>query len=62
MKEKQIDALVWKVVERLFSNGTGEEAYRLVLMSADGNNLGGWSRHGAATQIAKVLESEPPTP
>jgi hypothetical protein len=33
-----------EVLDRLFTNGFGEQAERLVLTSRDGRNLGGWCR------------------
>src|SRR5258706_14489467 len=49
--------LVQKIVDRLFTNGAGQRARRLVLTvdSPTGRDLGGWSEAGAASQIEAAL-------
>jgi len=44
-----------KAVEDLFQNGMGEKAQRLVLMSQDGRNLGGWSKEPLIDQLCRSL-------
>lgn len=39
-REKMLD----EFIDRLFTNGVGDEAYRLALTSEDGRDLGGWGR------------------
>lgn len=47
MNEKQVDELV----EKLFRNAFGEQADRLVLMTADGKDLGGWCKKAIKDRI-----------
>lgn len=49
------DDLVERIVEALFTNGSGDRARRLVLTAADGRDLGGWSETGAAACVRAVL-------
>lgn len=39
----------------LFTNGQGDKAERLVMLDADGKDLGGWSPLGMASRIAGIL-------
>jgi hypothetical protein len=45
-----------QIAERLFTNGAGEKAYRLVLMTHDGRDLGGWGVGPAADVIERAIE------
>lgn len=51
-----------KIVDDLFVNGQGQEAERLVLMSCDRKDLGGWSRRAVVDRIVQALNEQPPTP
>jgi hypothetical protein len=44
-----------KIVADLFVNGNGDEAHRLVLMTADGRDLGGWCRQSVVDRIAEGI-------
>jgi hypothetical protein len=47
-----------EIVEQLFTNGFGNVAERLVMLSANGRNLGGWSQDAVRDQVLKVLEEQ----
>lgn len=47
------------VVDRLFKNGAGDRAERLVLESPDGRNLGGWCRGAVRDVIAAAILGRP---
>ena len=48
------------IAERLFVNGQGTEAHRLVLMSIHGSDLGGWCKQAVVDQIVCVLKDSLP--
>lgn len=54
-EEPEIPAEIKNVVDELFRNGCGDEAQRLVLMTADGRNLGGWCREAVTDRLVKHL-------
>lgn len=41
---KKLSDRINRLLARLFTNGSGDEADRLVLMSKDGRDLGGWCK------------------
>lgn len=43
-----------EIIKELFTNGNGKKAARLVLMSPDGQNLGGWSELGVRCAIKRA--------
>ena len=43
------------IVEELFCNGSGERADRLVLMTREGRDLGGWGQGPVRDVIARVV-------
>lgn len=46
------------VALRLFTNGNGESCYRLMLVSEDGRNLGGWGITPLMNIVADEIEKE----
>lgn len=44
-----------RIAATLFTNGIGQKAVRLVLVDANGKDLGGWCENAVADQIAAVL-------
>lgn len=48
-------ALAEKIVAALFVNGQGQEAERLVLVSAENSDLGGWGRKPAVCQVDRAI-------
>lgn len=50
-----VQALAQRIADRLFTDGSGEKANRLVMSRSDGKLLGGWSKGPAADQIVNVL-------
>ena len=60
-----IERLANQIADRLFTNGAGEQADRLVLfkevVSGDKKcDLGGWCRHAVVHQVLEVLQSGQP--
>jgi hypothetical protein len=56
MNAKQREQLARAVVEHLFVNGNGERAGRLVLMSMDGRDLGGWGELPVYDAVRRLLD------
>ena len=54
-KEWEAMQLAERIVEQLFVNGQGKEAERLVLMSCDNKNLGGWSKRAVVDVIVNQV-------
>jgi hypothetical protein len=50
--------LIDSIVEELFVNGNGDRAQRLVLMSADGHALGGWSEAGLRNALERAISGQ----
>lgn len=46
--------------DRLFTNGVGEHAERLVLTSASGKDLGGWCKKAVVDQLIEAIAPEGP--
>lgn len=62
MDKREVNKVASAIVKRLFTNGSGEKADRLVLTKDGVNNdrdLGGWSQQGALSQIINVLLTPP---
>lgn len=64
-KDKEIERLLSKetllsiaesITNQLFTNGLGNEAQRLVLMSKHGKDLGGWCRKAVMDRVVECLE------
>ncbi len=53
-----LDATIEEILNRLFTNGAGETAQRLVLELENGRNGGGWCRNAVRDQIRDALLSE----
>jgi hypothetical protein len=52
-------AIATSIARELFTNGARERADRLVLFdSADGRDLGGWSRHAVEELVTAILVRE----
>lgn len=65
MNERQIKLLSRQIADRLFTNGAGDEASRLVMYRevASGDkkcDLGGWCREAVIDQVSEVLRSGQP--
>lgn len=63
MTPRQSRALARRIARRLFTNGAGQQAERLVLM-VDGppkRDLGGWCMRAAVDEIVGVLQRMPRT-
>jgi hypothetical protein len=58
MTLSEAHALAERIVDDLFVTGHGAKADRLVLMTADGRNLGGWGRKPAMDRIIVALTAE----
>jgi hypothetical protein len=63
MSAGQRDVVIAVLIEDLFTNGAGDRAERLVLTSADGRDLGGWSARRFQERLRAHLEQfvRPPT-
>ena len=48
-----------KIADRLFTNGSGEKAERLVLELSSKRDGGGWSRSAVIDQINEVIGANP---
>lgn len=62
MDKQEVNKIASAIVKRLFTNGHGQKADRLVLTKDgvnNGRNLGGWSQQGALSQIIEVLLTPP---
>jgi proteasome assembly chaperone (PAC2) family protein len=46
------------IANDLFVNGNNEEAERLVLMSADKRDIGGWGKRAVVSRILDILKEE----
>lgn len=55
MSEAAMKQIAAAIVERLFTNGAGQRAERLVLTDRNGRDLGGWADKPAQDQIVRVL-------
>jgi len=55
IRANQAEALAKRIAEELFVNGFGDKAYRLVLTSRDGRDLGGWGEGPLTDRIAGLL-------
>lgn len=54
-----VDALAERVADRLFTNGDGQVAERLVMMKDLNHPLGGgWSRAAVVSQVIEAMKSE----
>lgn len=49
-------ALARQIAERLFINGAGEKADRLMLVDEDDKDLGGWCEGAVVDQAASAIE------
>ena len=58
MTSEEIAVLAMKIVDDLFVNGQGKQASRLVLVTAEGRDLGGWCRQAAVDRITEVLKTK----
>lgn len=52
-----LEDLAADLVNKLFTNGFGEQAHRLVLTTSDGRDLGGWGRRPVYDRILEVLRA-----
>lgn len=48
-------AIAEQIVRELFRNGFGDEADRLVLMTRDRRDVGGWGRGPAHDRIERII-------
>ena len=55
MKDEQREAAIDACLDRLLTNGRGDKAKRLVLTSADGEDLGGWSRPALREKLMALV-------
>jgi hypothetical protein len=53
-RRDNMSKLADEIIKELFVNGNGENASRLVLTSADGHDLGGWSETGVRGAIKRA--------
>jgi hypothetical protein len=53
-----LNAAIEEIVNRLFENGSGEKARRLVLELENGRDGGGWCKDAVRDQIRDVLQLE----
>lgn len=53
-----LDAAIEEILNRLFTNGAGETAQRLVLELENGCNGGGWCRDAVRDQIRDAFQME----
>ncbi len=53
-----LDATIEEILNRLFTNGAGETAQRLVLKLENGRDGGGWCRDAVRDQLRDALQSE----
>ena len=55
------EAEEWRIAEkiatRLFVNGLGQEAARLVLVDSNNRDLGGWCKRAVIDQIREILKT-----
>ena len=49
------EEIIERITRRLFENGNGEQADRLVLTTADGKDLGGWCRQAVRAVVSTSL-------
>ena len=56
------EALAEEIIKRLFTNGAGQKARRLVLELDDGREGGGWCATAARDQIVEALRRSRPKP
>jgi hypothetical protein len=56
MKTTTANKLAQTIVDDLYTNGQGDEADRLVLMSKAGQDLGGWGKLPLYHRLAQLLE------
>ena len=47
-----------RVADKLFVNGQGQEAQRLVLTSSDGKDLGGWCKQAIIDQLTTYSSTD----
>lgn len=52
MTDRQIRKLAADIAKDLFTNGANQTASRLVLMTATGDDLGGWGQSALICRIA----------
>ena len=57
LAQRLANLLAAQIADRLFVNGDGEEAQRLMLLSPNGKDLGGFCKRAAIDQIMRVLRA-----
>ena len=60
LHEDIANKLANKIIEELFQNGFEEQAERLVLMSSNDKDLGGWGKEAVHSLIRKILTNPMP--
>lgn len=55
MEKEEIEKRVSNLIEDLFTNGFGEEAVQLKLISESGRDLGGWSKAVVKAKLFALL-------
>jgi len=56
MTDSEAKILADRIVADIFRNGAGERAERLVLLSKEGRDLGGWGALPLADRIVRLLQ------
>lgn len=57
MLETTVDAVIDSCVKQLFTNGAGQEADLIVLITDDGRYLGGWCRQSVRQIVADAIKA-----
>lgn len=60
LHEDIANKLANEIIDELFQNGFKEQAERLVLMSPNGKDLGGWGKEAVQSLIRKILTNPMP--
>lgn len=55
-KEVSARHVAERIADRLFVNGFGEEAHRLVMVDGLGRDLGGWRRSAVEAAVVAAIE------
>jgi hypothetical protein len=58
IKTRRLNRIVGRIVKRLFTNGSGMIASRIVLTDDNKRDLGGWCQAATFDQIKQIFESE----
>ena len=57
LAQRLAEVVAAQIADRLFVNGDGKKAQRLMLISPNGKDLGGWCKQAAIDQILQVLRA-----